>query len=204
MTAHQVTYAVITNASHQLSLDQVALPQDSASPISIVMRTQEKFAPMANASHQLSSDQVERILFSQEFSLLSLDQVALLQDSASPISIVTRTQEKFVPMANVSHQLSSDQVALTLLDQVVFLPLLDQVALLQDFARPTVTVMKLKSAVLVSASHLLLLDQVAFNPSYQLLSDQVALLQDFARLIAIVMKMQVKSVMLVNAFCPLL
>ena len=122
MTAHQETYAVITNASHQLSSDQVAL----------------------------------------------------LQDSALPISIVMKTQEKFVLMANVSHQLSSDQEALILLDQVVFLPLLDQVALPQDFARPTVTVMKLKSAVLVSASHLLLLDQVAFNPSCQLSSDLVA------------------------------
>ena len=61
---------------------------------------------------------------------------------------------KFAMMVFASSQLSSDQVDLTLLDQVVSLPSLDLVVLLQDFARPIpiVTRMLVKFAMLANAS----------------------------------------------------
>ena len=83
-----------------------------------------------------------------------MDLVASLQDFARPIPIVTRMLVKFVMLANASSQLSSDQVDSIHLDQVVSLPSLDLVVLLQDFARPIpiVTRMLVKFAMLANAS----------------------------------------------------
>ena len=66
----------------------------------------------------------------------------------------TKMLVKFAMLVFASSQLSSDQVALTHLDQVVSLPSLDQVVLPQDFARPIpiVTRMLVKFAMLANAS----------------------------------------------------
>jgi hypothetical protein len=154
----QAKFVMMANALHQLSLDQVALLQACALPNLIVTKMQVNFVSLENVSHQLLLDQVVLILLDQMVSLLLLDLAALLPDFARLIPIVTKMQTNFVMLANVLHQLSLDQVVLILLDQEVYLPLLDLAALLQDFAKPvpTVTKMQAKFVMLANASCLLL------------------------------------------------
>ena len=66
----------------------------------------------------------------------------------------TKMLVKFAMLVNASSQLSSDQVDSIHLDQVVSLPSLDLVALLQDFARLILIVMKMlvKFVMLANAS----------------------------------------------------
>ena len=66
------------------------------------MKMLVKFAMLVFASSQLSSDQVDLTLLDQVVSLPSLDLVALLQDFARPIPIVTRMLVKFAMLANAS------------------------------------------------------------------------------------------------------